>query len=171
MSFQVAILSSDSGPPTLPPPPQDAGDESLLRHYLVGTKAMVLVVDDDEAIREGVSGLLQDAGYEVAEACNGLDGLEKTLKATPMPDLIIVDFLMPVMDGIGMRRALEYSAAKFIPVIVISAVMKDLEADAEFNPERTLFLRKPFHGAVLLDHVSREIEKARKAAQERKANG
>jgi CheY-like chemotaxis protein len=168
----VLILSANSGPPTIPPFQPSVDLDSTPHH--VGTMAMVLVVDDDDDLREGIAGLLKDAGYQVSEASNGLEGLNVALSDQP-PDLIILDFCMPVIDGVGMRRALEYSAGKFIPVIVISAVMKPQEADTEFNSERTVFVRKPFHAAVILDRVASEIEKARKAQEdrnrERKENG
>lgn len=58
----------------------------------------LLVVDDDEALRESLVETLQDEGYEVDSACHGLEAIEK-LRAKPGPCLVLLDLMMPVMTG------------------------------------------------------------------------
>jgi CheY-like chemotaxis protein len=81
----------------------------------------ILVVDDDSAIRDSLSELLQDEGYLVARAQNGQQALE-FLRANGAPCLILLDLMMPVMDGfefIDQQRG--DPALAGIPVVVITA--------------------------------------------------
>lgn len=82
---------------------------------------MVLVVDDDDAILGGLSDLLQDEGYEVATAAEGGEALE-ILRAGFRPSVIVLDLLMPGLDGWDFRVAqMENDAFSSIPTLVISA--------------------------------------------------
>src|SRR5438105_3128734 len=88
----------------------------------------ILVVEDDPMIREVLAGLLVDEGYEVDEAAHGLEGLER-LRAC-RPDLIVLDLMMPVMDGWNFRdRQRQLADCADVPVVVLSAV-RDLEQQA-----------------------------------------
>lgn len=81
----------------------------------------VLVVDDDEDIRESLIDFLGDHGYEAVGAVDGRDALTK-LGAAPQPCVIILDLMMPIMDGKAFREEqLRTPALSQIPVIVISA--------------------------------------------------
>ncbi|MBS1151018.1 MAG: hypothetical protein H6Q89_2716 [Myxococcaceae bacterium] len=85
----------------------------------------VLVVEDDDAIRELLVELLSDHGHEAAAAINGLDALNTAMRmvqaATP-PQVILLDLMMPVMDGPSFRRQqLRIPELARIPVVVISA--------------------------------------------------
>lgn len=83
-------------------------------------KFQTLVVDDNEDARDILSMFLQSRGFVTAEAVNGLDALEKT--GLFMPDIILTDIAMPVMDGWGfLSRKWEDAKIAKIPVIVISA--------------------------------------------------
>jgi CheY-like chemotaxis protein len=83
--------------------------------------AQILIVDDDPDIRETLSELLQAEGYGCATASNGRDALEY-LSSQPFPALILLDLMMPVMDGFEFRAAqLEADALRDLPVLVISA--------------------------------------------------
>jgi CheY-like chemotaxis protein len=64
---------------------------------ILGSMAQVLVVEDDDAIRGLVSEVLRDDGYKVHEAANGLEALE--VLRDLVPDLIVLDLMMPIMDG------------------------------------------------------------------------
>ncbi|HEY0709258.1 MAG TPA: response regulator [Polyangia bacterium] len=110
----------------------------------------VLVVDDEFGIVEALSALLTDEGYHVLSALNGRQGLEKLLQTRP--DVILVDFMMPVMDGPGLIAALHAPDADptlaNIPVILMSAVPEAVvrRACSGF----VAFLRKPFDAHDLL---------------------
>src|SRR5204862_4129108 len=84
-------------------------------------KPLVMVVDDDDDIRETLAGLLEDEGYEVAAFPTGRDALD-ALQGGMAPRVILLDLMMPVMDGAEFRRAqLADPALASIPVILITA--------------------------------------------------
>ena len=82
----------------------------------------VLVVEDDDGIREAISLLLENEGFHVAQAENGARALE-VLREMPHPALILADLMMPVMDGWQLLKALEQDdRLATLPVVVVSAV-------------------------------------------------
>jgi len=110
----------------------------------------ILIVDDEVVIAEAVAAVLQDEGYRVATASNGREGLN--LAAELRPDLVLVDMMMPVMDGEEMcRRLRENPATRDIPVVVMSAVHRSLR-DLPFD--HAAFLPKPFDLDTLLDTIA-----------------
>jgi two-component system, chemotaxis family, chemotaxis protein CheY len=83
---------------------------------------LVLVVEDDEAVREAIRETLEDQGYATRGAANGEEAL-RLLDQTPRPRLILLDLMMPVMNGWETLHTLQSSAALArIPVVVISAL-------------------------------------------------
>jgi len=116
-----------------------------------GPDNFVLVVEDDDDIREILADVLRDTGRSVVEACDGVDALSK-LDGLPRPCLILLDLMMPRMDGHEFIRHLgqRYSAADF-PVLVISA--HDAIERAQGYPGVLGTLRKPFDMPRLLSFV------------------
>lgn len=90
----------------------------------------VLVVDDDDAVREALEAVLEDAGYTVRSAANGRDALQ-LLRATDWPPaVILLDLMMPVMSGWEFRAEQQRDPALApIPVVVLSAD-RDVKAKA-----------------------------------------
>ena len=83
----------------------------------------VLVVEDDRAIRSGLADLLTDEGYAALEAANGAEALALLRGAAEMPHVILLDLMMPVMDGAAFRQHQRNDPAlAAIPVVVLSAV-------------------------------------------------
>jgi CheY-like chemotaxis protein len=81
----------------------------------------VLIVEDDPAIRMALSEALQDEGFDVAAAANGRQALDR-LRTAPLPSAIVLDLMMPVMDGWDFRNAqLQDPTLKQIPVVVVTA--------------------------------------------------
>jgi CheY-like chemotaxis protein len=81
----------------------------------------VLVVDDDDAIREVIAEVLRDEGYDVASAGNGLQALD-ALRQNP-PDLVLLDLMMPVMSGWEFLEEIQASTKwSRIPIVVVSAM-------------------------------------------------
>ncbi|MFH0975907.1 MAG: response regulator [Spirochaetota bacterium] len=84
---------------------------------------LILIVDDTEAIRMSVGFILQEEGYELVEAKNGQEALDK-LNSSKKVDLILCDVNMPVMDGIEFLRNIKrneaYSSFKFTPIIMLT---------------------------------------------------
>jgi two-component system chemotaxis response regulator CheY len=82
----------------------------------------LLVVDDDDDIRESMIDFLQDHGYAPVGAANGKDALEKLGSGLPEPCVIIMDLMMPVMDGLTFRdQQLRNPDLARIPLIIVSA--------------------------------------------------
>src|SRR3954470_20941294 len=105
-----------------------------------GKVARILVVEDEFGIAEVLQSALTDAGHDVVIAINGRQGLER-LKET-QPDLVILDFMMPVLDGPGMLRAMKCNPEfASIPAILMSSLPESAitqEASGMYNG----FLRK-----------------------------
>ena len=110
----------------------------------------VLIVEDDEGVCESLSAVLREEGYEVELAADGAEGLRR-LQRLPLPTLILLDLMMPKVDGIGFRRAqLADPSLRDIPVILISA-RPDIAWQAEQLGAED-YLRKPMSFEELL-HV------------------
>lgn len=109
----------------------------------------ILVVDDDEDIRDCFRDFLEDEGYEVATAINGADALE-VLQGREQPCLMLVDLLMPVMDGVELiHRVREMPRLAEVPVVAVSA------ASTVQPPPGTPLLKKPVGATQILDEVHR----------------
>src|SRR3954469_3234831 len=103
--------------------------------------ATVLVVDDEFGIAELFEAILTDEGHRVLTAINGRHGLE--LLGQERPDLVFLDYMMPVMDGAAMLRAMALNPAlPAVPVVMMSSMPE--AAVAERCSGYTLFMRKPF---------------------------
>jgi len=118
--------------------------------------ASILIIDDEESVRALLRFALEAVGYEVTEAANGRQGLER-YRQRPM-DLVIVDMLMPVMNGLDMLLELtrQFLHAK---VIAISGAGEDqnvLDAEKLLGARQTV--QKPFSMPLLLRAVRYELE-------------
>jgi CheY-like chemotaxis protein len=104
--------------------------------------ATVLIVEDEFAIASLLEMVLTDEGHRVLTAANGRQGLER-LAEGPRPDLVVTDYMMPVLDGTGLLRAMrESEAQRDIPCIVMSSMP---EANVrERIDDYEAFVRKPF---------------------------
>ena len=121
----------------------------------------ILVVDDEEALRDLVTTALEFVGHEVATAVDGLDALAQV--ATFGPDLIVLDVNMPHLDGIEVCRRLR-ADGDTTPVIFLTArdaprdVVEGLAAGGDDH------LAKPFHLQVLIARIDAVARRARPAA-------
>jgi CheY-like chemotaxis protein len=119
----------------------------------VAPKQMVLIVDDNPDIRESLGLLLETEGYAVAEAGNGVEALAR-LDDGPIPCLIVLDLMMPEMDGFSFLEALDRRAPRAdVPVVVVSG-HPELRRRVS-SPAVAAFLQKPVEYDVLLDVVER----------------
>jgi|SRR5580704_4759818 CheY-like chemotaxis protein len=115
----------------------------------------VLIVDDEFGILEVLESILSDAGFKVTTAVNGQDALVHL--QDNVPDLVIVDYMMPLLNGAGVIEAMRANGRlSAVPVILISAL-----------PERTIsercvgyqaFVRKPFKSERLMEEISRLLD-------------
>lgn len=119
----------------------------------------ILVVDDEESIREIVSSMLSSAGYQTRQAASGLKALE-VLDSGAEFELMLSDLMMPDMDGIGL---LERSKGNFpdMPVIMVTAVHDISVALAAIRNGAYDYLLKPFEREQLLAMVRRALEHRR----------
>jgi two-component system, chemotaxis family, chemotaxis protein CheY len=116
----------------------------------------VLVVDDSSAIRESVSYVLDQAGYGVVQAGDGLEGLEK-LKEGGF-DLIVTDVNMPNLDGIGLtRKVREQGQHKFLPIVVLTTESQQSKMQEGKEAGATGWIVKPFDSEKLLGIVKKLI--------------
>ena len=125
----------------------------------------ILIVEDDDGIRETLKYHLTAAGYVVSEARDGAIGLR--LARTSRPDLILLDLMLPGMSGMEFCRALRRSSR--VPIIMVTA--KDSEVDKIVGLELGAddYVTKPFSVREVLARVNAVIRRSRAEAAERQA--
>ena len=124
-----------------------------------GCERTVLVVDDDEDVRNAIAEVLEDVNYRPLRAANGVAALEQLRAAMPRPCVILLDMMMPIMDGNEFRLRQQSDAElKAIPVVVLSA---HAEANRSApQPDADAYLRKPVDLSELLRIVEQFCGKA-----------
>jgi CheY-like chemotaxis protein len=128
----------------------------------------ILIVEDDEDIRESLQGFLELQGYEVVAVSHGREALEY-LQHLPRPALVLLDMAMPVMDG---HRLLTFRKenARFreVPVVIVSAGLAAMNSRdralyaANYNV--ALFLKKPAEPRQLLEVIERHALRSAEAS-------
>ncbi len=114
----------------------------------------ILVVDDSKAVRESVSYVLDQAGYEIVQAVDGADAITK-LDGTHF-DLVVTDVNMPNMDGIELTASIRaLDAYKFTPVVVLTTESQQSKMSAGKEAGATGWIVKPFNSDKLLQVVKR----------------
>lgn len=113
----------------------------------------ILVVEDDVTMRETLTALLCREGFEVLSACDGEDGYIQA--RMHLPDLIITDLQMPLLDGVTLARKLRKEAALMnSPILALSANLSDYNLPERMNSGITRFYDKAGHdGPSLLSTV------------------
>ena len=124
----------------------------------MSSPATVLIVEDEFAIADLLEMALTDEGYRVVKAANGRQGLARL--AEDSPDLVISDFMMPVLDGAGLVQAMRQSEAqREIPVVIMSSMP---EANVHARIEGyAAFIRKPFQIVALMQLIAAILQAAR----------
>jgi CheY-like chemotaxis protein len=118
------------------------------------TERSILVVDDDADVRESVTDALEEEGYRVVSASNGKHALRLLRDERLRPDLILLDMMMPEMDGWGFRREQQNDPElASIPVIVFTAY--GLPRDTAQQLQVAGFLKKPLRLDDLLSTLAR----------------
>ncbi len=128
----------------------------------------ILVVDDDPDILEALTMILEAKGYQVATARDGVEGLAK-LRAEN-PDLLVLDLLMPKMDGFAVCKELQdprWSKYKEVPILILSSVREEasrrryeLETGLELDVDD--YVEKPVAPDVFLERVEKLLKKRQK---------
>ncbi len=121
----------------------------------------IMVVDDEDEIRTSVAEMLINKKYEVHQARNGKEAF--IMINNKIPDLIISDIMMPVMDGIKLLEMLKKEAAtKDIPFIVLSAKSSGSNKDICIAKGADEYINKPFDALDLYNAVSKNLNKNKK---------
>jgi two-component system, cell cycle response regulator DivK len=103
----------------------------------------ILVVEDNEAVRDLLARILETLGYVPVLASHGKEGLEKAI--AEKPNLIVMDMMMPVMDGWEAARALRANpGTKNIPILAITALFRTQELKTCFEAGCNGYIVKPF---------------------------
>ncbi len=117
----------------------------------------VLVVDDEKPISTLLAQMFEQEGYEVANAFDGIDCMNKM--ATFRPDVVIMDIMMPKLDGVDTTRLIRRNRSYSDTIVVALSAMSDDETRKRMKDAgANLFMRKPFVIAKLLARVSRMLE-------------
>lgn len=129
----------------------------------------ILVVDDDPDVLEAIGIILESSGYEVVTARDGWDGLTKLKEERP--DLMILDLLMPKLDGFGVCKELKdprWAKYAHLPIIVLSSVREEAsrrryELETGLQLDVDDYVEKPIEHTVLLERVKNILKKTGKA--------
>ncbi|MBM3244260.1 MAG: response regulator transcription factor [Candidatus Omnitrophica bacterium] len=118
----------------------------------------ILLVDDETDLVEMVKMRLEANHYEVITAFDGQDGLEKARSVNP--DLIILDIMLPKMDGYKVCRILKFDENfKKIPVIMFTARAQDQDKETGTQVGADAYITKPFEPEVLLNKINELMPK------------
>lgn len=125
-------------------------------------KAKILVIEDDLDMIETLKITLESKDYDVVSATDGKEGLEKV--ASEKPDLIILDVMMPVMDGFSACEKLKsHPEYREIPVILLTAVGQHIQdtnypLDGVLKSDAEEYLEKPFKPEELIETVEKMLK-------------
>ncbi len=113
----------------------------------------VLIVDDSRAIRRIVGGIMQELGYEVTEAGNGREALDRLAQLGP-PDVVLVDWTMPEMDGLEFVRAVRAIPDYFdLPMIMVTTETEMERMALALLAGVNEYVMKPFDKGIIQDKL------------------
>jgi two-component system alkaline phosphatase synthesis response regulator PhoP len=117
------------------------------------TKKKILVVEDEAELTGAIQIRLEQAGYEVLIAYDGQEALEKA--RTENPDLIVLDLMLPKIDGYKVCRLLKFDGkSKKIPVVMLTARAQEKDENLGYEVGADAFITKPFKYQVLLAKIA-----------------
>ena len=122
----------------------------------------ILIVEDDDTVREALSAGLESEGYEVILSDNGLDGLEQAKEEGP--DLILLDLMLPEMDGLSVCRALRRNSN--VPIIMLTARGTEMDKIVGLETSADDYVVKPFSLGELLARIRSLLRRTRNDKQE-----
>ena len=129
----------------------------------------ILVVDDDPDMRDAITIILESRGYQIVTAQDGVEALAN-LKAEK-PDLMMLDLLMPKMDGFAVLKELQdarWSKYREIPILILSSVREEAsrrryELETALTLEVDDYVEKPIAPDILLERVEKLLQKKKKS--------
>lgn len=115
-------------------------------------KKRILLVDDEEDLVVTISMRLEANNYDVIPAYDGQEGLKKAREEKP--DLIILDIMMPKLDGYQVCRMLKFDRTlNKIPIIMLTAMSQEEDKKTGMDVKADAYITKPFDSKVLIDKV------------------
>ena len=121
----------------------------------------ILIVDDDDDVISSVASLLEYKGYQVVAVRDGDLAIHKVFENKP--DLIILDVMMPLMNGYDVCRTLKLgNSTGSIPVIILTAKHTGDEMQEAFDAKADCYISKPFDNSDLLDKIRELLQEKRK---------
>ncbi|MFA9444645.1 response regulator [Egicoccus sp. AB-alg6-2] len=125
------------------------------------TEGTVLVVDDDAMVRQVTALLLRKAGYEVVQATNGREAVERVTEQADALDVVLLDVMMPVMTGHEAFPRMR-AAAPRLPIVFFSGFDQSEVAEHLVDPTaHTAFLPKPYTDTDLYDAIAQAVASRR----------
>jgi DNA-binding response OmpR family regulator len=126
----------------------------------------ILVIEDDPATSRLVDYSLRHEGYQVFTASNGLDGIRKALEE--IPDLIILDVMLPGMDGFEIcHRLRSETKTAEVPVLMFSAKSQDIDKTTGLLVGADAYLTKPAPPSSIVENVQKLIDTKHKPASDK----
>jgi DNA-binding response OmpR family regulator len=122
--------------------------------------ATVLIVDDDPEIRHVIGQILTDEGYKTEEAANGREVLDRLGSSRVPPDIMLLDLMMPDVDGYEVLEHLRRNLLQKFPVLIISAQRPDASILKALDSELRDFIAKPFELEELLIRLQRLLQRS-----------
>ena len=121
---------------------------------------MILVIEDETAIQNVIRAFLEDAGYTVALASDGLEGIRQF--RAHRPDLVLLDLMLPKIDGFAVCEILRGESR--VPIIMLTALDDDSSQLKGFDALADDYITKPFSMPVVLKHIEAVLRRAEPGA-------
>ncbi|HEU4335393.1 MAG TPA: response regulator [Candidatus Eisenbacteria bacterium] len=126
-------------------------------------RARVLVVDDEPDLVRILEFALRGAGYQVEVAADGQEGLKKARETRP--DIILLDLMLPKLDGYKICRMLKFDERyRHIPIIILSARTQEGDQSLAIEMGANLFVTKPYEFEEILGHIETLLKSAARTA-------
>ena len=116
----------------------------------------ILIIEDEEAIQSVVKAFLEDEGYNVVLASDGLEGMEKFRECHP--DLILLDLMLPKMNGFSVCEAIRKESQ--VPIIMLTALDDDASQMKGFDALADDYITKPFSMPLVVKHIEAVLRRA-----------
>jgi len=130
----------------------------------------ILVIEDNLDVRENTCEILELSGYEVYSAENGKEGVQEAIKS--LPDLIVCDVMMPVLDGYGALKILQKNPkTTHIPFIFLTAKAEKTDFRKGMNLGADDYISKPFQDIELIEAIEIRLKKTENAVTQAHASG
>jgi DNA-binding response OmpR family regulator len=129
----------------------------------------ILVVEDEFRVQAVIKKRLESAGYQVLTAADGKEGLDLAREAKP--DLIVLDLMLPKMDGYAVCRELRHDPEhEHIPILMLTARAQEGDIQRGMMTGADAYMTKPFQHSMLLDRIQEMLDKAEREAVQRAEN-